>query len=78
MPGDSAAGLAVRAEPPPFITVRDINVGTHTYGNLGTKIYCDVVMSVDARQTGNSAGLLRVWLGEEQISLGHYRHRHRA
>jgi len=67
MPGNDASGLAVKVSPPPFVTVRTVNVGTQTYGPRGTRVFCDVMVAVKTTKAGEFAGALRVQVGEQAI-----------
>src|SRR5579859_2966810 len=40
--GEDSAGVETRVSPPPFLRVTQTRIGTQTYGNSGTFIYCDV------------------------------------
>ncbi|HEY1601974.1 MAG TPA: hypothetical protein VGG64_20395 [Pirellulales bacterium] len=68
MKGDSADGIDARAEAPAFLKVLDVKTGTHTYSNLGSRVYCDVMVAVDTEKVGNFAGLLRLHVGGESVS----------
>ena len=49
--GNDASGLAIKVEPPAFLRVEDIQVGSQQFGpnNRG---YCDIWVSVDTRAPG--------------------------
>ena len=66
--GNDASGLAIKVEPPAFLRVEDIQVGSQQFGpnNRG---YCDIWVSVDIRRAGDFSGELRVALGREQVAV---------
>jgi hypothetical protein len=66
--GNDASGLAIKVEPPAFLRVEDIRVGSQQFGpnNRG---YCDIWVSVDTRRAGDYSGELRVALGREQVAV---------
>ena len=43
--GDDASGLAIKVEPPAFLRVEDVRVGSQQLGN-GNRGYCDIWVSV--------------------------------
>ena len=53
--GNDASGLAIKVEPPEFLRVEDIRVGSQQFGpnNRG---YCDIWVSVDTRHAGDYSG----------------------
>ncbi len=66
--GNDASGLAIKVEPPAFLRVEDIRVGSQQFGpnNRG---YCDIWVSVNTRHAGDYSGELRVTLGREQVAV---------
>lgn len=66
--GDDASGLSIRVEPPPFLRVEDIQIGSQAFG-ANRRVYCDIWVSVDTRRAGDFSGELRVALGREQVAV---------
>ena len=56
--GDDTTGIEVKIAPPPFLRVTQTRLGTQTYGNLGTFIFCDVFVSLNTAQAGDRDGEL--------------------
>src|SRR5262249_11158432 len=62
-------GLSVKVDPPPFVRILDTALGTQTYGQAGTKIYCDVSFAVDTRRTGEFADNILVSVAGQQTKV---------
>ena len=69
IPGDSVEGLVHEVLPPAFATVRNVTLGTHTYGEKGSRVRCHVTMAFDTSQVRNLAGFLKVRLGDERVTI---------
>jgi hypothetical protein len=67
--GDDTSGIEAKSSPPPFIRVTQTRMGTQTYGNLGTFIYCDVFVSLNTTRAGEFNGKLNVHVGGKQIEI---------
>ena len=67
--GDDTTGIEAKTSPPPFIRVTQTRMGTQTYGNLGTFIFCDVFVSLNTTRIGEYSGKLNVHVGEKQVEI---------
>jgi hypothetical protein len=65
---NDATGLAIKVEPPVFLRVEDIRVGSQQFGpkNRG---YCDIWVSLDTRRAGEYSGEIRIAIGQEQVAV---------
>src|SRR3954464_2646240 len=66
--GENASGLAIKVEPPAFVRVEDIQVGSQEYG-ANIRGYCDIRLSLDTRRAGDYSGELHVEIGREQVAI---------
>ena len=66
--GKEASGLAVKVEPPAFVRVEQIQVGSQEFG-ANIRGYCDLWLSIDTRRAGEYSGELRVEIGREGVAV---------
>jgi hypothetical protein len=66
--GANSSGLAVKLEPPAFVRVEDVKVGTQNYGGK-IRGFCDLWLSLDTEHPGTFSGDLRVEIGREQFAV---------
>ena len=67
--GEETSGIKVTASPPPFLKVKQTQLGTQDFGNLGTFIYCDVFVALNTKQPGEFNGSLKVDVGDKQVEI---------
>jgi hypothetical protein len=58
--GQDTTGLAVKVEPPPFVRVKNVTLGTQSFGQFGIKVFCDVSLAIDTRRAGEHSGAVDV------------------
>lgn len=59
-------GLAIKVEPPPFVTVRDVTMGTQQFGQqFGTWTVCDITFALSTAVAKEHAGNLKVQVGRQ-------------
>ena len=64
----TSSGLAIKVEPPGFVRVEDIKVGSQDYeGNV--RGFCDLSFSIDTERPGDYSGEMRVEIGRERIAI---------
>jgi hypothetical protein len=66
--GAEASGLAIKVEPPAFVRVEDIQVGSQRFG-ANTRGYCDIWLSIDTRRAGDYSDELHVELGRQRVAV---------
>jgi hypothetical protein len=66
--GEDASGLAIKVEPPAFMRVEDIRVGSQRFG-ANVRGYCDIWLSVDTRRAGDYSGQLLVEIGRQRVAV---------
>ncbi len=66
--GEDARGLAIKVEPPAFVRIRDIEVGTQTSGP-DARGFCDISLSLDTGRAGDYSGEVRVEIGHQRIAV---------
>src|SRR5262249_47058105 len=66
--GEDASGLAIKVEPPAFVRVEEIRVGSQRFG-ANVRGYCDIWLSVDTRRAGDYSGELLVVLGRQRVAV---------
>jgi hypothetical protein len=64
----TSSGLAIKVEPPGFVRVEDIKVGSQDYGG-NVRGYCDLSFSIDAERAGEYSGEVRVELGRQRVAI---------
>ncbi len=52
---DKASGLALKIEPPAFVRVDDVKVGSQEFG-ANSRGFCDLSLSLDTERTGELVG----------------------
>jgi hypothetical protein len=66
--GEDASGLAIKVEPPAFVRVEDIQIGSQRFG-ANLRGYCDIWLSVDTRRAGEYSGELLVEIGRQRVAV---------
>jgi hypothetical protein len=67
--GADTAGVEVRTKPPEFLKVTETRLATQTYGQLGTFVVYDVLVSVDTQNAGDFRGKLKVSIGDQDVEV---------
>ncbi len=57
-----------KLEPPEFVRVRQVEVGTQNYGG-NVKGFCDILVSLDTRRPGTVSGPIRVVVGRRRYAV---------
>jgi hypothetical protein len=65
---ESASGLAIKIEPPAFVRVENLEVGTQSYGGA-MRGFCDISLSLDTERAGDYSGDLRFEIGRERVAV---------
>ena len=64
----NSSGLAIKVEPPGFVRVEDIKIGSQDYGG-NIRGFCDLVFSIDTQRAGDYSGEVRVEIGRERFAI---------
>ena len=64
----NSSGLTIKVEPPGFVRVDDIKVGSQDYGG-NVRGFCDLSFSIDTERAGDYSGEVRVEIGRERIAI---------
>ncbi len=64
----NSSGLAIKVEPPAFVRVEDVKVGSQDYGG-NIRGFCDLSFSIDTERPGDYSGEVRVEIGRERIAI---------
>jgi hypothetical protein len=67
--GDDVTGLTARTRAPAFAEVRRTELGTQSYGNLGTFVHCDVFLTFDTTTPGDFKEKLDLFVGDQHIEV---------
>ena len=67
--GNDTTGVAVKIKAPSFVRVKDQVLGTQTYGNLGTKIVCDISVSIDTSKSEDYVDNLDIQVGNQNVTV---------
>jgi hypothetical protein len=67
--GADTAGVQLQIDPPPFLRVKQTQLGTQTYGTLGTYSVCDISVSVNTAQPGAYSAPLCVQVGTQRVEI---------
>jgi hypothetical protein len=67
-PTVGTSGLAIKAEPPTFVRIGDIKFGSQDYGG-NIQGFCDIELSVDTGRAGPWSGVIRLDIGQQQVSI---------
>jgi len=57
-------GLAFKVEPPPFVTIRDMTLGTQQFGQYGTWSICDITIALSTAVAKDYVGRLKIHIGQ--------------
>jgi hypothetical protein len=63
-----ANGLAIKIDPPAFVRVEDIKIGSQDYGG-NRRGYCDLSLSLDTERAGSCSGDLRLEFGRQRVAI---------
>lgn len=66
--GVDAVGLPVKIEPPAFVRVENVQIGSQQFGPR-TRGFCDIWVSLDTKRAGEYSGELRVEMGREKVAI---------
>jgi hypothetical protein len=61
-------GFAIKVDPPPFVAVRDVTLGTQQFGQYGTWSVCDISFALHTAVAKEYSGNLKVQLGKQRDS----------
>jgi len=67
--GDDATGVPVNVHPPSFARVKRVELATQTYGHLGTRVLCDIFVSIDTQHVGKISGTMVVEIGAQKVEV---------
>ncbi len=67
--GNETAGVAFDVQPPPFVKIKKVELGTKTYGSQGTKVLIYITMSIKTDQVGHFVGPLTVEVGSQKATI---------
>ncbi len=67
--GHDTDGVSFKVDPPAFANIKSIELGTQAYGTKGTKIVCDIFLSVNTHTVGEHSGVLSVKVGSEKSRI---------
>jgi hypothetical protein len=64
----NSSGLAIKVEPPAFVRVEDMKVGSQDFGG-DIRGFCDVTLSIDTERAGDYSGEVRVEIGRDRFAI---------
>lgn len=67
--GNDTAGISFSVKPPPFVLTKNVELGTQTYGRLGTKVVFDISFGVATSRLGEHSGLVAVQIGSKVLEV---------
>lgn len=63
-----ADGLTLRLEQPPFVRIKEMALGSHTYGAVN-RGFLDLVIELDTAHAGEHAGAILVTVGGQKVKV---------
>jgi hypothetical protein len=67
--GDDIAGVGAKVDAPPFIRVKEVTLGTQRFGSFGTKVVCDVSLSIDTREKAALSSTMDIHIGARDVKV---------
>jgi hypothetical protein len=64
----NASGVALKVEPPAFVRINDIKIGSQDYGG-NIRGFCDLALSLDTQRPGNFSGDIRLEIGDQRVAV---------
>lgn len=67
--GDDVQGLVAKTKAPEFVQIKETKLATQAYGERGTFIVCDVIVSFETTRAGHFEGEIQVKVGDDQVDV---------